>query len=80
MCKTTDTVENYYNAANYVSQRMLDSPTLGLSNAKIMKDDWFVCTFNRLKTINGVSNYYDLSKDYFVLAAYGAISSDTGKN
>jgi hypothetical protein len=80
MCKTTNTVENYYNPENYGSPTLLTSTTQGLSNASVIKDDWFVCTFNRMKTINGLATYYDLSKDYFVLAAYGVISPDTCKN
>lgn len=71
------TVERYYNPING-SPIYMDSsnPTLGLSNTNIISyNSALFCSFRRAKATNGLSRYFDLNNNYYILFAQGVVQS-----
>jgi hypothetical protein len=49
-----------------------NTPSVGITNGKVEQNgDWLICRFDRQKTNDNVRNYFDLTKSFFVLAAFG---------
>ena len=70
-------VQHYVNA-KYVTPSLMNSanPTVGLSNPVVNNNNgWLTCSFTRLISMQSQQGYFDLSKPYFILAAYGAMLS-----
>ena len=54
-----------------------NNPTVGLTNALVtMVNGWLVCSFSRQLSLPTQVNYFDLSKQYFILAAYGNLDAN----
>jgi hypothetical protein len=52
------------------------NPTVGLSNSFVISSNgWLACVFSRIISMPSQQNYFDLSQRYYILAAYGSISS-----
>ena len=71
-------VETYYNANSYKSDAYDPSNrTLGLFNSSIsINNSRMICSFSRLKSIQGLSDYFfDLSNSFNILVAYGEVNS-----
>lgn len=75
-------VEHYYlSDKNLAAVSLLNAgqPSIGLSTAVISQaNNYLKCTFTRKKAQN-LANYYDLSKPYYLLAAYGFLDDSNGK-
>jgi hypothetical protein len=69
-------VKRYFNEGKSPKIQLLHT---GLSNIFIKNENGILnCKFNRTKTINSISNYYNLNKPYYVLLATGDL--DGGKS
>jgi hypothetical protein len=56
------------------------NPSVGLSNSVVnINNGWLTCSFSRMISMASQQNYFDLSKPYYILAAYGPISSGKRK-
>ncbi len=67
-------VEHYFNVVE-APPVVLDpfNPTVGLTNSSISANNGFlICSFTRAKSAK-VFNYFDLSKQYYLLGAGGPI-------
>jgi hypothetical protein len=66
-------VQHYYNRYKSTPE-ILDAndTTVGLTDAGVaVNGNFLMCSFARQKQHNDVANYFDLSKKFFILAAYG---------
>lgn len=83
VCKLSSTatnVERYYTTGTTRPGYMNPSnPTLGLSNSNVVYNgSALVCSFRRDKATGGVSQYFDINNDYFILVARGATNAGKG--
>lgn len=79
VCKSDNTAHNYYNPDGHSDSRILSNPNAGIMKIKIQIDNWFTCSFNRLKKFDA-ENYFDLNNEYYVLAAWGTYDSSSNIN
>jgi hypothetical protein len=76
MCKytsaTSSSIENYITNGKTVSLLDVNQPKLGFLNESIVYENGVLkCSFKRMKTMNTVNNFYDLTKEHYVLVATG---------
>ena len=74
-------IQHYY-TSGHVSPSLMNNgaPTVGLTNTAVYTlNGWLVCSFTREVSLSTQANYFDLSKQYFILAAYGSLDS-SGKS
>jgi len=76
-----DSVEHFFNSGRFTPSLLdFSEPSIGITNARVLLNEGFlICSFNREKTSARSSNYFDLNKSYFVLAAQGSLGSSGGK-
>lgn len=66
-------IQRYYN--NDKRPQLLADPLVGLSETQVsIQDDLLKCSFKRIKSMPSQPNYFDLSKQYYVLLATGPTS------
>ena len=67
------TVKHYYNKDKNAPGLLLGSnPTIGYSNIVVSYNNGLLtCSFDRVKSISNVQNYFDLSNNYYLLLANG---------
>ena len=73
----SDKVEHYFNIIE-APPVVLDplNPTVGLTNTSIIANNGFLtCKFTREKKVAKVINYFDLTNNFYVLGANGAIEN-----
>lgn len=72
-------VRHMYTSGQTPPMNLIDlDPSVGLTNQTCqLSNGVLTCSFNRIKTRNNVTNYYDLSNNnsYYLLAAQGSIST-----
>ena len=76
MLKNDGTVSlaHYYNTGKS-SPTLFPDPLVGYSNiVTSYLNNVVKCSFTRIKTLSNVASYYDLTKQYYILFAYGSIS------
>ena len=69
---------HYYNSGKFTPSLLLSTnPTVGFSNIVTSYENGVAtCSFTRTLTMPSVTNYFDLNKSYYILAAYGPVKSD----
>ncbi len=82
MCKSSPgVVEQRYNfGKNTPTLLVANNPSYGLTNQNVtISNSWLSCSFTRTISDSSIKNYFDLNKNYYILAAYGryTVSSDT---
>lgn len=84
LCTSSGLIEHRYNNADKNTPQLLNStnPTEGLTNMKVKSENgWLFCSFTRLVKIQSIEKkYFDLSKNYIILSAYGVYDDKTSKN
>ncbi len=80
VCKSTGSVENYYNPNGRNPSRLVDAsnPSIGISNISITQNGAIlICRFQRKKKYPRSSpQYFDLNDEYYVLGAFGDIDDN----
>jgi hypothetical protein len=73
-------VHHYYNPYNNPDFLVKADKSIGITEVKVTNNnDWLICQFRRQKNSSKTENYYDLNREYFVLAAYGDFNPATDK-
>lgn len=69
-------VEHYYNYGKSPSRLNDTNPSIGITNANIVYNGTaLVCSFRRSKSTFGLSNYFNLNNNYYLLIAQGPVQS-----
>ena len=69
---------HYYNSGYQPSLLLSSNPTVGFSNIVTSYSNGVAsCSFTRAIKMPNITHYFDLSKSYYILAAYGPIRSGT---
>ena len=83
LCTSSGLIQHRYNTPEknlpvYIDDRY---PGIGLnSNATVMKENgWLKCSFTRHISLPSIQNYFDLNKNYIILAASGEYDEKTSK-
>ena len=72
---------HYYNDGKSSSLLSSSDPILGFSNiTTTVNNGKPTCSFTRAKTIPGVSKYFDLNNQYYIITASGSVSSSGNFN
>jgi len=73
----TVSLYHFYNNGTISSSLLLISnPTIGFSNIVTSYENGVAtCSFTRAVNMSDITNYFDLSKSYYILAAYGPLKS-----
>jgi hypothetical protein len=80
LCTSSGLIEHRYNNFEKSLPDFLDNlhPSIGLKNTKVTKENgWLSCSFARHVNLKGVQNYFDLNKNYVILAASGYYDEKT---
>lgn len=82
MCRVTNNsqtmaVETYFNDNNFKSDTLFnDNRTIGVSNGNITFSDRFImCSFSRVKSIQGQASFFNLSNPFYILVSFGQTNS-----
>ena len=69
-------LNHYYNLPHVPPQLMLnENPTIGYSNIETsFANGTATCSFTRQNQMSNVNHYFDLNKQFYILAAYGPTS------
>ena len=75
-CKSTNAIQSYYNSGRSPGLVSSSSPTFGISNPTVTANsNWLTCSFSRQIQNSQYSTFYDLNTNYYILAAYGGLTS-----
>ncbi len=81
MCKYnpsgSNSIEHYYTISTPKGVKILnqDDVSIGISLPEIRVEDSFLyCNFKRKKAVPGNEFYFDLSKSYYLFAAFGELN------
>ena len=74
----TVSLYHFYNNGTISSSLLLSkNPTIGFTNiVTSYKNGVATCSFTRAVKMSDITYYFDLSKSYYILAAYGPLKSD----
>lgn len=78
ICRTPNNLVQHYVNPVYATPVLMNPtvPSIGLSNSLVnINNDWLTCSFTRMVSMPSQQNYYDLTNQYYILAAYGMLSA-----
>lgn len=84
MCKNSNkekSIQRYFNSGKFAPSHLDPrDPELGISDPRILiNNNFIICSFTRQKSNEKIQNYFDLSKKFHILSAYGQIGSSGGR-